>query len=197
MKLLGNSKKGMLFVVSAPAGTGKTTLVRMLTKEFSCIKESISCTTRQVRPGEVPDEDYHFLSKEDFQKKIKQGDFLEHAEVFGHLYGTSKEFVEKQESLGRHVVLVIDTQGAMQLKGKIPAVFIFISPPSLEELKVRLLKRQTEDVDSVEKRLSWAKKEMGMVSHYDYHIINDRLETAYECLRSILIAEEHKVRRQV
>ncbi len=194
LKLLNGLEKGLLFVISAPAGTGKTTLVRMLTKEFSCVVESISCTTRPIRSNEVADKDYHFLSLETFQNKIKAGDFLEYAEVFGNYYGTSKEYVEKQRASGKHVVLVIDTQGAMQLKGKIPAVFVFISPPSLDELKVRLMKRKTESIEVIEERLSWAKKELEMVSSYDYHIVNDHLNMAYEILRSIIIAEEHHVR---
>jgi guanylate kinase len=193
-KLLGNLSKGLLFVLSAPAGTGKTTLVRMLRDEFSCVCESISCTTRQPRAGEIPGKDYYFLSQHDFDHKTEQGDFLEHAKVFDYHYGTSKEFVLSQQEKGKHVILVIDTQGAMQLKGKIPAIFVFISPPNLQELRERLFKRQTETPESIEHRLSWAKKEMEMAVHYDYHIVNDNLHVAYEVLRSILIAEEHRVR---
>lgn len=193
-KLLGNLSKGLCFILSAPAGTGKTTLVRMLSKEFSCICESISCTTRPPRPGEVDGKDYHFLSLSEFEKKIEQGDFLEFAEVFGYHYGTSKAFVLKQQEMGQHVFLVIDTQGAMQLKkAQFPALYIFLSPPSLEELKKRLLARQTESAEGIEKRLSWAKAELSMVENYDYHIVNDSLKQAFEILRSIVIAEEHRV----
>jgi len=194
-KILGTLPKGLVFILSAPAGTGKTTLVRMLSKEFSCIYESVSCTTRSSRPGEVEGEDYHFLSNKEFKEKIDQGDFLEHAEVFGYHYGTSKALVEKQQAMGKHVFLVIDTQGAMQLKQKkFPAIFIFLSPPSLEELKDRLIKRETEAMDVIEKRLAWAKDEMIMLTNYDYHIVNDNLHTAYAILRSIVIAEEHRVK---
>jgi len=194
-KLLGNQSKGFVFVISAPAGTGKTTLVRMLSQEFPCIVESISCTTRPLRPGEVEGKDYHFLSREEFEEKIRQGDFLEHAEVFGYYYGTSRAYVLKQQELGKHVFLVIDTQGAMQLKKRdFPAFYVFVSPPSIDELKIRLVKRQTESIDVIEKRLSWAQKEMEMVSHYDYHIVNDNLNLAYAILRSIVIAEEHRVK---
>lgn len=191
-KLLGNVSKGLVFVLSAPAGTGKTTLVRMLRDEFPCVAESISCTTRPPRPGEIPGKDYHFLTIEEFEDKIKKGDFLEYAKVFDNYYGTSKEFVLAQQEKGKHVILVIDTQGAMQLKGKIPAVFVFVSPPSLQELRERLFKRQTESMEHIEQRLSWAKNEMSMAVHYDYHIVNENLHTAYEVLRSILIAEEHR-----
>lgn len=193
-KLLGNLSKGRVFVLSAPAGTGKTTLVRMLSQEFPCVYESISCTTRPIRQGEVEGQDYHFLSPEEFKEKISQGDFLEYAEVFGYHYGTSQALVLKQQQKGNHVFLVIDTQGAMQLKHKkFPAVYIFVSPPSLEELKERLTKRQTENKEVIEKRLSWAKAEMEMLESYDYHIVNDDLNMAYAVLRSIVIAEEHRV----
>lgn len=196
-KLLGALPKGFVFILSAPAGTGKTTLVRMLSKEFSCIYESVSCTTRSIRPGETEGEDYHFLSKEEFEEKIHHGDFLEHAEVFGYHYGTSKALVEKQQAMGKHVFLVIDTQGAMQLKKKqFPAIYIFLSPPSLEELKGRLVKRETEPMDVIERRLGRAKDEMAMLAYYDYHIVNDNLHTAYAILRSIVIAEEHRVNHQ-
>ncbi|MBS0606624.1 MAG: guanylate kinase [Parachlamydiales bacterium] len=194
-KILGNLSHGLVFIVSAPAGTGKTTLVRMLINEFDCVAESVSCTTRKIRPGEIPGRDYFFLTDEEFEEKKKSGDFLEFAEVFEHQYGTSREYVMKSQSAGKHVFLVIDTQGAMRLKKEnYPAVYVFLSPPSLEELKQRLCKRQTECPDTIEKRLSWAEQEMEMARHYDYHIVNDNLENAYTILRSIVIAEEHRVR---
>ena len=193
-KLLGRLPKGFVFVLSAPAGTGKTTLVRMLSQEFPCIVESVSCTARPPRPGEVDGKDYHFLSKAEFEGKIRQGDFLEYAEVFGYYYGTSQAYVLKEQEMGKHVFLIIDTQGAMQLKKKqFPAVYIFLSPPSLEELKERLVKRKTESDEAIEKRLSWAKAELAMLPQYDYHIVNDNLTLAYTILRSIVIAEEHRV----
>lgn len=195
-KLLGNLHKGLIFVVSAPAGTGKTTLVKMLTDEFKNVVDSVSCTTRAPRAGEEAGKDYHFLSIEEFENKKKKGDFLEHAEVFGNFYGTSKEYVYKEIEEGKHVVLVIDTQGAMQLKGKIPAVFIFLKPPSMEALKERLSKRKTESHEAIAKRLSIATQEMAMTDRYDYCIINENLQTAYEVLRSIVIAEERRVRKK-
>lgn len=194
MKVLGNVEKGLVFVLSAPAGTGKTTLARMLCEEFSCVKESISCTTRPIRPGEKEGDHYHFISREEFESKIKAGDFLEYAKVFDDYYGTSKQYVLKEQQNGKHVILVIDTQGALQLKGKFPAVFIFIAPPTLEELRERLIKRKTETPQMIEKRLAWAKHEITLANQYDYLIINDNLQVAYDVLRSILIAEEHKRR---
>lgn len=194
-KVLGNLSKGLLFVVSAPAGTGKTTLVRMLRDEFSCITESISCTTRFPRAEEIPGKDYHFLTESEFEEKIKTGDFLEYAKVFDNYYGTSREYVKQSLAKGKHVILVIDTQGAMQLKGKIAATSIFVSPPSLQELRERLFKRKSESLEHIEQRLSWAKQEMAMALHYDYNIVNENLAVAYEVLRAIIIAEEHRVRK--
>jgi guanylate kinase len=194
-KLLGNFSHGLVFVISAPAGTGKTTLLKMLQSEFPSVIGSISCTTRSPRPGEEPGKDYYFISRKEFEKKIGEGDFLEYATVFGHYYGTSKEYVLREQKMGKHVLLVIDTQGALQLKKKhFPATFIFVSPPSLQELRERLFKRQTESAEVMEQRLSWAKGEMALAHHYDYHIVNDNLENAYQILRGILIAEEHRVR---
>lgn len=193
MKILGNLKKGLIFVMSAPAGTGKTTLVRMLINEFPCIVESVSCTTRPPRGGEIPGRDYHFLSKEEFEAKIEAGDFLEYAKVFSQYYGTSKSEVLAQQKNGKHVVLVIDTQGALKLKKeRFPAVFIFLKPPSLAELRERLFKRKTEADQLIEERLAWATHEIEMAEQYDYQIINDSLDHAYDVLRSIIISEEHK-----
>ncbi len=185
---------GLVFVISAPAGTGKTTLVRMLMEEFQRVVESVSFTTRPPRENEVPERDYHFISEAEFEKKIKEGEFIEYAKVFGNYYGTSMKFLESQQEKGKHVILVIDTQGALQLKKKLDAVFIFISPPSLEELRARLYRRRSESEEAIEHRLSWAEKEMALAPKYDYHIVNDNLKVAYEALKSILIAEEHRNR---
>ena len=194
LTVLGGLKKGLVFVISAPAGTGKTTLVRMLQKEFDCVDESISYTTRQPRPSEIAGRDYHFITVPEFEKRIGEGDFLEYAQVFGNYYGTSRKFVQEKQLKGNHVILVIDTQGAMQLMGFLEAAFIFISPPSLEELQARLYTRKSETREVIEQRLSWAEKEMALAPRYDYHIVNDNLKTAYDVLRAIIIAEEHKNR---
>jgi guanylate kinase len=195
-KVLGNLKTGLIFVISAPAGTGKTTLARMLIDEFPCVKESISCTTRPMRNGELPDVDYHFMKKDEFAAKLAAGEFLEHAEVFGNSYGTLKSSVEKRLHAGEHVILVIDTDGAMQLKNKSQdAVYIFIKPPSMGELRARLFNRKTEKEEHIEERLKRAEHEIEMAGHYDYVITNDNLHRAYDILRSIFIAEEHKTER--
>ena len=192
--LLGGLKKGLVFVVSAPAGTGKTTLVRMLTEEFDCVIESVSYTTRKMRPNEIEGRDYHFVSEDKFEKMASEGEFLEYAHVFGNYYGTSKRTLEEQLQLGKHVALVIDTQGANSLKRVLDAVYIFICPPNFEELKKRLHGRKSETHEAIATRLSWAEKEMEASKDYDYLIVNENLKLAYEIFRSIFIAEEHRIR---
>lgn len=194
-QLLGKRQPGLLFVISAPAGTGKSTLVDMILSEFAgSVAESCSCTTRPPRPGEIEEQHYLFLSQETFQEKVKASEFLEYAEVFGHFYGTREAEVKRLQKEGKHVVLVIDTQGAMKVQERMAGVFIFISPPSFEELRRRLEHRKTESKAKIEERLEWAKHEVTFASRYDYHIVNDHLETTYQVLRSIFIAEGHRVR---
>ena len=186
---------GLLFIISAPAGTGKTTLVSMLLNEFANVARSVSYTTREKRVDEVDGEDYFFIDRGEFEKRAQKGEFLEYAEVFGNLYGTSKKFVEEKLRAGKHVVLVIDTQGAMKLQSSFEskdAVFIFVRPPSFEEQKKRLLKRHTESEEAIQTRLSWAQDELQVAKDYDYQIINEDLVVAYEVLKSIIIAEEHR-----
>lgn len=191
-KVLGNKAKGLAFVISAPAGTGKTTLVSMLTHEFPFVIGSISYTTRAPRPGEINGVHYHYVTVEEFEQKIASGDFIEYVTLYGNYYGTSRQAVEKELAQGRHVVLTIDTQGALQLRDKFPAVYIFLEPPSMEVLRQRLMGRKTETDEAVTERLEWAASEIMAAQHYDYIIVNNDLNTAYQVLRSILIAEEHK-----
>lgn len=192
--LLGGKTNPLLFVVSAPAGTGKTTIVEMLMKEFPCIKESVSLTTRAPRPNEINGVHYHFVTEEEFTSRVAAGEFLEHAHVFGHHYGTSRLLMQEQQRQGYHVILTIDTQGARQVKGKVPAVFIFLKPPSIEELRRRLLVRNTETQQVIQERLLWSQKEMEQEKFYDYSVVNDDLATTYEIVKSILVAEENRVR---
>lgn len=193
-QLLGNLKRGMVFVISAPAGTGKTTLVRKLTAEFPSVIQSISFATRAPREGEVDGIDYNFTTREDFRKRIDGGEFLEHVELYGDFYGTSRKWVAERLEKGKHVILVIDTQGARQLMGNYPAIFIFIRPPSTDVLKERIAGRSLDTPEAIQKRLSWAAQELEQAKYYQYQIVNDDLEIAYQVLRSIVIAEAHKVK---
>ena len=195
-KLLGNSSTGLLFVLSAPAGTGKSTLVDRLTREFDTVRRSISCTTRPARAGEVDGVDYHFISQELFDQRVVSGAFLEHVSLFGYAYGTVKEDVEAMRGSGKHVVLVIDTQGALKLMHEVKAVYIFVMPPSEEILSSRLSGRGTESEESIQRRLAEAKREMSCRERYNYCIVNDDIDTAYQVLRSIVIAEEHRIPKE-
>jgi guanylate kinase len=194
-RLIGNLEKGIVFVISAPSGTGKTTLTQMICQEFpGKIFESVSCTTRPKRAHEQDGVHYHFISEEEFKQKILEDAFVEYVQVFDHYYGTLKSELTKKTASGAHVILVIDTQGAMRIKKLIDATFIFIAPPSLEELERRLKLRQTEDDEMIKKRLEWADKEMTYAEQYDYFIINEDLQLAYQVFKSIVISEEHRNR---
>lgn len=185
---------GVVFVVSAPTGTGKTTLVDRLVREFPNVVASVSYTTRAPRAGEIPGQHYHFVSSEDFRRRIAAGEFIEYVQLYDQYYGTSRQWVEERLKQGQHVILTIDTQGARLLRGLIDAVFIFIAPPSIEELRRRLLDRRTEPEAAIEKRLAWVEHEMNASSEYDYCFVNDSLDVAYQVLRSVVIAEAHRVR---
>lgn len=195
LQLLGNVERGDTFIVSAPAGTGKTTLIEMLKEEFPCVTQSISCTTRAPRKGEIDGVHYQFIDRKDFERRIDNGEFLEYVKLYGEYYGTSKQSLENELNKGKHVVLVIDTQGAAWVKKRIEHTSIFIMPPSLEELRRRITERKTESKCSIEERLEWAKREVEASVDYDYLIVNDDLKVAYQVLRSIFIAEEHKTHR--
>ena len=184
------SSRGKLFILSAPAGTGKTTLVNRLVKELPHVVQSISYTTREPREMEVNGIHYHFVTPETFQKRIASGDFLEHVTLYGDDYGTSRSTVEKLLNSGKHVFLVIDTQGALMLKGKVPAVFIFVSPPSIDILRERVERRKTEKREKIEARLKLAEQEMQKRKEYDFEIVNDNLDEAFQKLKRIVLSEE-------
>jgi guanylate kinase len=189
-------KKGLLFVVSAPSGTGKTTLCRAMAPIVPALHYSISYTTRPPRPGDENGRDYHFISTEDFQKMIKGNEFAEWAEIYGHRYGTSKTFLEKVRAEGQDVILDIDGQGARQLRNKNwGGTFIFLLPPSWAELEQRLSNRKTEGKAALEERLRKARAEMAEARWYDYIIINDELEKARERLKAIILAEHCRQER--
>lgn len=182
----------MLFVISAPSGTGKTTLVKRLLKEVPRLRLSVSTTTRPPRKGEEEGVDYHFVSLKEFQERRQKGEFIESAEVHGACYGTSQKLLERDEAEGHDTLLDIDTQGALTLKKKLPqAVLIFLMPPSFSDLEERLKKRGTEGESDLKRRLAKAQSEIAEKDHYDYVIINDRLEEAYKALKG-LIEEKRK-----
>jgi guanylate kinase len=191
------SKAGTLYIVSAPSGAGKTTLVGALLKNMPDIKASISHTTRPMRPGEKEGVNYHFVSEEMFLSLINKEAFLEHAQVFNHFYGTSKEWVEKTLSEGIDVILEIDWQGAEQIRDLIPeSKSIFILPPSLEALEERLIKRGQDDPIVIKRRLAAAKEE---ISHYmmaDYLLINDGFDETLVEFNSIILHERLKLQSQ-
>lgn len=194
-------KKGLLFVVSAPAGTGKTTLIRQLSAEFPSVVPSVSYTTRAMRPNEKEGVDYFFVSQEEFAHLAQKNALLEWVQVHGASYGTSKRWVEEQLEQKKHVVLTIDTQGMLLVRGQMPCITLFIEPPSQQELRRRLTCRQTESIEEIERRIAWSYHEMEASKEYDYCFVNDQLESAYRVLRSIFIAEQyatrHVLRRKV
>ena len=180
---------GQLFIVSAPSGVGKSTIIRTVIASCPNLKFSVSCTTRPIRPGEVTGKDYHFLSMEEFLRGINSGRFLEWAEVHGHLYGTDRRLVEKWLKAGDDVLLDIDVQGARLVHCAYPAApTIFILPPSMHVLEERLRKRATETEEQLVIRVAAAGRELLESSWYDYIIINDNLQEAIEDLKAILRA---------
>ena len=182
-----NTRNGTLFIISGPSGVGKGTLKQRLLEEF---KEhsafSVSATTRRPRPGEVDGKDYFYISREAFERKIKNNGFLEYAEYAGNLYGTPREWVESILASGKDVILEIEVKGAKQvMENTERQVSIFILPPSFAELERRLRNRGTEEEEKIQKRLLTAKKEMDYADLYQYKIVNDDIETAYQELRRI------------
>jgi guanylate kinase len=181
------SKRGLLIVISGPSSVGKDTLIRRLLELDHNLVYSVSGTTRKPRPGEVPDKNYTFLTREQFQELVKKGAFLEHATYNGDLYGTFRDRVERARSEGHDIVLKIDVQGAEQVREKMPdGVFIFLAPPSIEELVRRQIKRNTESVEEMESRRQIATREMDYASRYDHVVVNDDVERAVKEVLDII-----------
>ncbi|MDY6012863.1 guanylate kinase [Clostridium sp.] len=190
------SKKGVLLVISGPSGAGKGTICKALLEKHKDIYLSVSATTREPREGEVHGVNYFFTTKEDFLKKVEEGDFLEHAEVYGNYYGTPKSSVQKMLDEGRDVILEIDIQGALKVKENWEeGIFIFILPPSMEELKQRIIKRGSETPESLMTRFKSAYKEINYISKYNYAVVNDEIDTAVAKLEAIIVAEKCRVDR--
>ena len=188
-------KKGLLIVISGPSGTGKGTICKELISKND-FWMSVSATTRSPRKGEVDGESYYFFTEEVFKTKIENKDFLEYAKVYGNYYGTPKSEVLKAIDGGKDVVLEIDIQGALKVKEAYPkGVFIFILPPSMEELKNRIIKRGSETPESLMTRFKSAYKEINYVSKYNYAVINDTIECAVKNIESIITAERCRVDR--
>ncbi|MBU5482721.1 guanylate kinase [Clostridium sp. MSJ-11] len=189
------NKPGLLIVISGPSGTGKGTVCKALL-DRNDFWISVSSTTRRPRVGEVNGESYYFLSKEEFLDKISENDFLEYAEVYGNYYGTPKSKVIEMIESGEDVILEIDIQGALKVKENYPnGVFIFILPPSMEELKKRITNRGTETEESLMTRFKCAYKEINYLSKYNYAVVNDEVEDAVNKIESIILAEKCRVDR--
>lgn len=182
--------KGGIFIVSAPSGAGKTTMCKQVIMTVDDLRPSVSFTTRQPRAGEIPDEDYCFVSEAEFKAMIGRGDFVEWARVHGNLYGTSGLKLEELISAGYDVLLDIDTQGARQIKKTFSnGVYIFILPPSMKELKHRLEGRMSNSIEDMNRRLQRAVDEIKEYKIYDYVIVNDILNDSLKKLEAIIVAE--------
>ncbi len=195
---MANKGQGTLYIISAPSGAGKTSLVKALVESTDDITVSVSHTTRPGRPGEIDGKHYHFTDVETFLGMIGDNAFLEHAEVFGNFYGTSRSRVLEMMAQGVDVILEIDWQGAQQVRQKMPeAVSIFILPPSREELERRLRGRGTDSEEVIARRLAEAVTEMSHYQEFDYLVFNDDFDTALAQLRAVVIARRQRAEVQI
>ena len=180
-------RRGLLIVISGPSGVGKDTIIKRLLQLDKGLMYSVSGTTRRPRPGEKPDENYTFLTRQQFEELIRQGAFLEHANYSGNMYGTFRDRVEAAREMGRDVLLKIDVQGAEQVRRQVPdAISIFVAPPSLEELERRMEKRGSETPEDMASRREIAKREMAYMGEYEHVVINDEVERAVGEIRRII-----------
>ena len=188
--------KGLLFIVSAPSGAGKTTLVEQLAEQTPRLTMSRSYTSRPAREGEIDGVDYNFVSRSAFEQMVGRGEFLEWAEVFGNLYGTRAADTERMLASGCDVVLVIDVQGARKVRQRgIESTTVFVMPPSFEVLEQRLRGRSKDPEEAIQRRLQVAREEVASFAEYDFVVINDELTAAVERLRGIVIAERARLER--
>lgn len=186
--------KGVLFVFSGPSGVGKGTIKKRLLEEFSGqVVDSISATTREPREGEANGREYFFISRQDFENRVANNQFLEYAQFSGNAYGTPRDYVFSHIDQGVDVILEIEVQGAAQVRSRVrDCVSIFVLPPSFEELERRLRERGTESEEKIQRRLETAKREIPCAKDYDYRIVNDDLDKAYEELRAIYLKETRR-----
>jgi len=183
--------KGLVFVMSGPSGTGKTSILRKLLQDTESLDFSVSYTTREIRPGEIEGEDYFFVSEKDFKSLIERGEFLEWATVHGNFYGTSRTFVENTISKGRDILLDVDVQGAISIMKKLEdAVYVFVAPPSYEELERRLTSRGTENSSSLKTRLENARWELEQMKLFQYLIINNDVCKSVNQFKAIIEASK-------
>jgi len=190
------SNRGLLFIVSAPSGAGKTTIVEKLVERTPNLRMSRSYTSRPARPGETDGVDYNFVSRARFEAMIAAGEFLEYADVFGNLYGTRAANTEQRLAAGEDVVLVIDVQGARQVRARgTETVTVFIMPPSLAVLEQRLRGRSKDSEDAIQRRLQVAREEVASFAEYQFVVVNDDLATAVDRLGSIVVAQRARLQR--
>ena len=195
-KIIKQRERGSLIVVSGPSGSGKGTVIQEFLKGNSNAWLSVSCTSRDPRPGDIPNESYFFLTREEFEEKINNDEFLEYAEYNGNYYGTPKEHIEDKLTKGLDVLLEIEVQGALKVKELVPeAICIFIMPPSMKELKNRLVGRGTETKDKILARFKTAYQEINSVTSYNYVVINDEVKNAVNKISAILLSEKCRVDR--
>lgn len=191
------TQRGLLIVLSGPSGVGKGTVRKAIFEEEGIdFQYSISATTRQPRVGEVGGEDYFFVSREEFEQKIVNGDMLEYAQYVNNYYGTPKSFIDETLASGRDVFLEIDVQGALQVKSKMPeGIYIFLTPPDLTNLRERLVGRGTDSQEVIEKRVAAARDELKQMINYDYAVENDQVIHAVDRIKAIITAERLRVAR--
>ncbi|MCK9225562.1 MAG: guanylate kinase [Candidatus Muirbacterium halophilum] len=194
-----NKSKGMIIVISGPSGAGKTTLSNRLVKEFDDIEFSVSSTTRNPRSNETDKAEYDFISIDEFKRMVAENEFAEWADVHGNYYGTKKQSLKNALENGKNILLEVDVQGGLQIKGQFPydTVMIFIAPPDHTELQRRLVTRNTDSDEVIEKRLFNSLKEMLYIDNYEYFIVNDNVERAYKILKRIIKTERYKSCRRV